>query len=300
MYQIFVLILLIIMIHFMPMRIYNNTFIKILLLSMFLIFDAKIIPVYFAVFFLKYFQESSIEKFQDESSVPLKIFQTWHTKQLPYKMQKCVDDLKKANPEFEHYLYDDEDCRNFIKYNFDKKVLNAYDKLKPGAYKADLWRLCVLYKEGGIYLDIKLKCNNGFKLINLINNEHLAKDVPYWYKGKTGIYNAFLITKPHNEYIKKCIDKIVSNVDQKYYGKSPLHITGPGMMGEIYDEDPSKAPRLDIIGMLVKKAKKNLIVVLYYKGKKIIVPYEDYKKERSKYSKTKHYEEMWREKDVYN
>jgi mannosyltransferase OCH1-like enzyme len=69
------------------------------------------------------------------SIIPLKIYQTWHTKELPTKMKECVDSLKQNNPRFEHYLFDDNDCREFIKDNFDIAVLNAYDSLIPGAYK---------------------------------------------------------------------------------------------------------------------------------------------------------------------
>ena len=99
--------------------------------------------------------------------IPLNIYQTWHTKDLPKFMKKTVDNIIKNNPAFKHYLFDDNDCRNFIKDNFDVTVLNAFDSLIPGAYKADLWRYCVLYKNGGIYLDIKYEPVNGFKFINL-------------------------------------------------------------------------------------------------------------------------------------
>ena len=54
---------------------------------------------------------------------------------------------------------------DFIKNNYPVDVLEAFNKLIPGAYKADLWRYCVLYKLGGIYLDIKYSCVNNFKLI---------------------------------------------------------------------------------------------------------------------------------------
>ena len=86
--------------------------------------------------------------------IPLNIYQTWNTKQLPPRMQQRVDLLKLQNPRFNHYLYDDTDCYEFIKNNFEEKVLNAYEQLIPGAYKADLWRLCILYIYGGFYLDI--------------------------------------------------------------------------------------------------------------------------------------------------
>ena len=45
-------------------------------------------------------------------------------------------------------------CREFIKVNFNPLVLKAYDTLIPTAYKADLFRLCVLYINGGIYGDL--------------------------------------------------------------------------------------------------------------------------------------------------
>ena len=98
------------------------------------------------------------------SIIPLNLFQTWHTLDLPPKMKNSVELLKRQNPEFTYYLYDDKMCRDFIEQNYDKDVLYSFDKLKPGAYKSDLWRYCVLYKYGGIYLDIKFNCVNGFKL----------------------------------------------------------------------------------------------------------------------------------------
>ena len=77
--------------------------------------------------------------------IPLNIFQTWKTKELPPKMQEIVNKLKKQNPEFKHYLFDDNDCRNFIKKHFNKDVLQAFDNLIPGAYKADLFRYQILW-----------------------------------------------------------------------------------------------------------------------------------------------------------
>ena len=83
-------------------------------------------------------------------------------------MNERVETLKKQNPQFKYHLFDDNDCREFIKNHFREDVLYAYDHLIPGAYKADLWRYCVLFIKGGIYLDIKYTPLNGFKFINLI------------------------------------------------------------------------------------------------------------------------------------
>jgi mannosyltransferase OCH1-like enzyme len=105
------------------------------------------------------------------SVIPLNLFQTWHTKDLPPKMKKCVESVKKENPDFTYYLMDDKDCRQFLIENFDKEIVWAYDSLIPGAYKADLWRYCILYKLGGIYMDIKYQCSNGFRLKALTDKE---------------------------------------------------------------------------------------------------------------------------------
>ena len=88
--------------------------------------------------------------------IPRTVFQTFHTKQLPIEISRIRDNLIKNNPGFSYRLSDDNDCRQFIKDNFDDEVLWAFDILRPGAYKADLWRYCVMFKIGGIYLDIKL------------------------------------------------------------------------------------------------------------------------------------------------
>ena len=71
-------------------------------------------------------------------------------------MQLNFDTINKINPLFTHYVFSDNDRRLFIEQHFDTTVLHAYDSLIPGAYKADLWRYCVLYINGGIYLDSHL------------------------------------------------------------------------------------------------------------------------------------------------
>jgi len=67
-------------------------------------------------------------------------------------MKQLVEELKATNPRFEYYLFDDNDCREFIKEHFDTEVLDAYNNLIPCAYKANLLRYRVLYIHGGIWI----------------------------------------------------------------------------------------------------------------------------------------------------
>jgi mannosyltransferase OCH1-like enzyme len=160
--------------------------------------------------------------------IPLNIYQTWHTKNLPQKMLNNVNKIKLNNPAFKHHLYDDNDCRKFIQENYPDDVLNAFDNLVPGAYKADLWRYCILYKYGGIYLDIKYKPHNKFKLINLTEKEHLVLDID-----NECIYNALMVCLPNNQELLTAIKSIVYNVKHKFYGNSSLEPTGPGLLKKI-------------------------------------------------------------------
>jgi mannosyltransferase OCH1-like enzyme len=223
--------------------------------------------------------------------MPLKIFQTWHTKDLPQKMRERVELLKRQNPRFEHFLYDDNDCRELIKNNFSEDVLNAYDNLIPGAYKADLWRLCVLYIYGGIYMDIKLLCVNGFKLIELTERNHFVRDRPQ----PLSIFNSMMACEKNHPFLLMAINKIVENVKNHYYGSTPLDPTGPVMLGNL---------------ILNNKLKLNIDMVHYknggfiiYKNRFVIsTEYPEYNSERlSTYNSinTKRYDALWNDKNIY-
>ena len=134
-------------------------------------YSKYIIPIFIIIFIFigfYYYLGCKKEPFENNASViPKNVFLTWETKDLPPRMQQSLNKLKQENPEFTYYFYDHNARREYISNNFEQHVVKAYDSLIPGAYKADLWRYCVLYKMGGIYLDIKLCTINGFKLIKI-------------------------------------------------------------------------------------------------------------------------------------
>jgi mannosyltransferase OCH1-like enzyme len=233
------------------------------------------------------------------SIIPLHIYLTWFTKDLPPKMKENVKLMKNENPEFQIHLYDDDDCRDFIKNNFNKDILNAYDSLIPGAYKADLWRYCILYKNGGIYIDIKYRCTNGFKFIYLTDKEYFCNDYSektFWKNMNTndnGIYNALLICKPQNKILKKCIEQIVENVNNEFYGSSSLEPTGPLLMKKYFSEDEQK-------NLILNHYARNELYCIRYGLYKILEFYPGYRNEQQKFSNKKHYSKYWKQKNIYD
>jgi mannosyltransferase OCH1-like enzyme len=211
-------------------------------------------------------------------------------------MKDAVELLKNTNPEFEHYLFDDNDCINFIKNNFNEKVLHAFNKLKPGAYKADLWRYCVLYITGGVYLDIKFKCVNGFKLIALTEKERFPTDVligAYPNEPNKGVYNGFMMSLPRNKKLFIAIQQIVFNVSLKYYGKSPLDITGPIMFGKLFPYEYKKNSQ-------VRRYVGNQGNGVSLCGVIILDEYKEYRSEQNIVQGHSHYWQAWDNKDIFN
>ena len=224
------------------------------------------------------------------SIIPLDIYQTWFTKDLPQKMSERVELLKAQNPRFKHHLFDDNDCREFIKTYFRPDVLDAYDKLIPGAYKADLWRLCVLFINGGIYLDIKLICVNGFRLIELTENNHFVIDRP-----ANSIYNALMVCQKGNMFLYISIRQIVQNVKNKYYGNTPLSPTGPNMLGSVIINNKLR------VNIDMRHYEDGGYII--YKNRFVIsTEYPEYDNERSLQNNKiniKRYDKMWEERNIY-
>ena len=221
--------------------------------------------------------------------IPLHVYQTWYTKNLPPLMNTCREELKRQNPAFTFHLYDDNECAEFIKKHFTIQVFNAYNSLIPGAYKADLWRYCVLFVKGGIYLDIKLCTVNGFKLIQLTTKEHFVKDRP-----TNSIYNAFIVCKPRNKLLLNSINTIVQNVRNKYYGNGPLDPTGPGLIGQLAMSDPTV--NIDLSHY------KDGGYIVYNNSFIISTAYSEYERERTELNnkiKRPRYDILWNKRRVY-
>jgi mannosyltransferase OCH1-like enzyme len=222
-----------------------------------------------------------------DKEIPLNIFMTWDNKDMPKNMKKSVEMVMSKNSEFNFYIYDDGDCRNFLKKYFISDVLDAFDNLIPGAYKADLWRYCVLYYYGGIYQDIKYQPVDKFKYENLLDKEYFVKDRNI---GGSGIYNALLVCKAGNKILYNCIKQIISNVKNKFYGNSSLEPTGPLLMKKFLSPDELKE------ALIFKKINTNDYILK--DNIQILKGYNEYRSEQINSSKP-HYTYLYKIKNIY-
>jgi mannosyltransferase OCH1-like enzyme len=236
--------------------------------------------------------------YNNNGEIPRVIYQTWSSKTLPPKMASCVDRLKKANPTFEYQLFDDAECREFIKDNYDTDVLEAYDTLLPGAFKADLWRYCILYDKGGVYVDIKFQCEPGFSFEDILSKRENLYIREYNHQG-TGLYSHILYTgviasRPKNPVFHKCIRQIVENCKNRYYGPEHTAPTGPYLFA-------SKSEPQEIESSEYAYYEEDGVGFIRHIDKKTVVMshYPEYRAEQKKDNRSPYWKEAWINREMY-
>ena len=223
--------------------------------------------------------------------VPRHIWQTWHTQDVPAAMRAHITKLRDAHPEYKYTLMDDAQSLQFIRDNYPAEVGDAYEALVPGAYKADLWRLCALHKAGGIYLDIKYAPVDGRSLREFGTKSHFPRDMDVKVIPQ-GIHNGVMIAAPGDPRLEAAIRQIVENVRRKYYGLSALHPTGPNMLRQFvcpHHED------VDMIFIFPLKVRW-----LNDKDTPFIQGYSNYRSDQKKTAKTPYYTKLWQRRKIYN
>jgi len=152
----------------------------------------------------------------DIYGIPKIIFRTWHTHEVSKKMfDNAHTTWIKQNTGYKMFWYNKQDCGSFLK-KIDPELYRVWKKIKPLAFKSDIWRLGVLYQYGGIYADATSKPFAGMdKLIRdcyknnkTIRHKLISAKEP-WEKG---IHNGFIIATPRHPFIKKYIDDIIYNI----------------------------------------------------------------------------------------
>lgn len=188
----------------------------------------KSIPITLDSSYSKYIKPASLIYNQ---LIPKKIFQTYKTNSLTGPNAKSYQIIIAKNPEYEHHFYDDHMCQDFLYRHFGSITLQCFNSLKPGAFKADLWRYAVLYIHGGVYLDIDLLEHTPLRDI-IPPDSHLVIVKDRHINGVNyAVYQAILACLPGDKTMKRMLEKCVYNVINKRYGLSPLDVTGPLMFG---------------------------------------------------------------------
>ena len=105
---------------------------------------------------------------------------------------------KKRNPSYNIEMSLDAECILFLERYINRFVASLFNYIPRGMYKADLWRLCKLYINGGVYADVDL--------VPHLKIDNLNKDITFYScltPRTKSIFQAFIInfSKPRNNLI---------------------------------------------------------------------------------------------------
>lgn len=135
----------------------------------------------------------------------------WQTSSLtPETIPDLLKDFARG---YDRNVLNDDACRHFLKAHFPEIVLTTFDGFQRGAHKADLWRYCVLYVHGGVYMDIKTVPLRPLSKIFVSDN--------CWYTclchAKTCIYQGLIATPAKNDIFLRLIEHCVANPVPSHY-----------------------------------------------------------------------------------
>lgn len=164
---------------------------------------------------------------QAGSRIPKVLHQFWDTEAPPQDVQSLMARTKDVNGDFSYRRWNDADARRFLTVFGQSEPLLAYRTARHPAMKADLFRLAVLYVEGGVYLDADDYCAAPLSTL-------LSPDVEFCcYQDEfCSIGNNFLAATPRHPLIGAALREATQSVIEGAT-ESLWLVTGPGLMSRI-------------------------------------------------------------------
>lgn len=162
-----------------------------------------------------------------EQQIPRILFQTFKVSQVPAAMWNASMSWIRANPDYEYRFFHDEACRSFIEGEFGTRAVAAFDRLPPGAFRADFWRYCVLYRHGGVYADIDTVCKRPLAKLISEHDQFIAPQgaQPHF------IFTAFICAIPNHRFLAEVIERAITLIEKRD-PRGLFHIVSSGALGE--------------------------------------------------------------------
>lgn len=165
-------------------------------------------------------------------AIPKVIYQTYYTHSLPFVTRFFIWRMKRLNPEYQYEFYDDERIEEFLKNECSEEIFQAYKRITIGAAKADFFRYNILYKKGGIYLDIDSTITKSLHGIVEKNDSAIISK-----ERNPGMYVQWaLLFEPGHLFLAKTIEKILNNISTNRFPNDVHRMTGPSVYSEAIRE----------------------------------------------------------------
>jgi hypothetical protein len=158
------------------------------------------------------------------------IMQYWDTPAVPPDVKTLIEGWTRQGSRYSHVLFNDDMARAYIADHYGKTITTAYDALPFVASKSDLFRLCWILREGGVYVDADEQAAG--ELNTLLPPE--AGLVMNWTDASTPcVNNWFIASRPHHPIIAYALNLALSHIAGSKAHNIKLSawiLTGPGVI----------------------------------------------------------------------
>lgn len=161
------------------------------------------------------------------TSIPRTLWQTNFTNNvtLPVYINYLFNRLMSCTYEYRFMIT--EDRAEFIRSSFPAEIFDNYSKIQIGAAQADFWRLLIIEKKGGVYLDID--AHFIWPLGSIIKSDF---EELYLTTKDGGISNHFFASKSNNRHLQEMIDMIMKNISENIL-TNVYDLTGPAILNKV-------------------------------------------------------------------
>ncbi|MDQ7005558.1 MAG: glycosyltransferase [Ghiorsea sp.] len=160
-------------------------------------------------------------KSKQQQKIPKVIWQTNFTNQASFPVYINYLFNRLMSLSYDYRYVSTEARLEYLEANASPEIVTAYKQLTNGAAQADLWRMFVLWKEGGVYMDID--AHLVWPLAWLIKPE----DDELFLVNKQHYTNYLIAAAPNHPILKETIDIIVDNIQNRRVDQGVYYLTGP-------------------------------------------------------------------------
>ena len=139
------------------------------------------------------------------------------------------------NPGYDIRYYDLKTAREYLARHFHPVFLRAFDCQPAFASKSDIFRMTLLYREGGWHSDWKQSCLQDRLLDSISNATDFFATYDMWnsedYEPHKCAQNAFVGSIAKHPILAKMLELLLINIQTAHYGPSALDATSTCIFG---------------------------------------------------------------------
>ena len=169
----------------------------------------------------------------------------------------------KMNPGYEVRYFDLDHARKYLHQHFHPVFLRAFDCLPAFAGKSDLFRMTLLYREGGFHSDWKQTCLAWHTLQNITEATDFFASYDMWdsndFFPHKCVQNAFVGSRPQHPIVATMLKMILTNIQTSHYSHSALDATSTCLLGRairVSEEERNSTQFTRVAGKFVNDEKR--------------------------------------------